>query len=203
MTSYDAVLKRIGSEIDRLPACGKAALFLACAISLRREYEDWVNHRGAGRIDLFERATAAVREYVTAATPIAGGATLLSSLEEEVPPGDTPDEFSSTNAQDCWICLDAAVRVIFDTNFEAGPCIEYALEPQSQAVSEHLFGVSQVGSGPEEDAAMETLLGTADFRAALNFVEWAVVFLAEVDALSNDDFDNLINRAMVLQPAIR
>lgn len=202
MTSYDAVLKRVGSQVDQLPIRGKAALFLACTIALRPEYEEWARHRGAGRIDLFEQAAAAVREYVTAATPIAGGEALLGSLEEEVPPGDSPDEFSSTNAQDCWICLDTAVRVTLDLDFEAGPCIEYALEPQFQAVSEHLFGVSQVGSGPEEEEAIETLLDTAEFRAALEFAEWAVAFLAEVDTLSDHDLDSLIDRAVVLQPSI-
>lgn len=90
-----------------------------------------------------------------------------------------------------------------DPDFEAGPCIEYALEPQSQAVSEHLFGVSQVGSGPNEEEAMEALASAVGFRPALNFVEWAVAFLAEVETLSDDDLDSLTSSAAVLRPTIR
>jgi hypothetical protein len=194
MTSYDAVLDRVGARIDRLPRRCVAALFLACSMGLRPELEAWMTRQGIGRSDVFDRAARAVRDYAVGAVPVA--ATLLDAVWAEVPPG----EETTTAEEDCWICLDVAVRVAVDEAFVPGPCIEYALEPKSEVISERLFGVTQVGSGPGEEEAMRTLLADTEFRVAVGFVEWAVGMLEQIEIPSTGDVEVLVARADAIQP---
>jgi hypothetical protein len=193
MTSYDVLLDRVGARINQLPRRSIAALFLACSIGLLPALDAWTRRRASGRSEVFDRAARAARDHAVAAVPIVDGFSLLDAV------GAAAKE-TTTAAQDCWICLDAAIRAVVDEQFKAGPCIEYALEPKSQAVSERLFGVVQVGSGPGEAEAYDTLLADPEFRAAVDFVEWAVARLEVVEAPSSNDIEVLVDRADAIAP---
>jgi hypothetical protein len=77
---------------------------------------------------------------------------------------------------------------------------EAVAEPLTQATSERLYGVSDVGSGSEEDAQIRAILHEPDMSAALDFVTWAVDHLTDRAAPSGDDLSELTSRAVVIAP---
>lgn len=196
MTSYDRLLADLAERIDALPRPSIADLFVACAAALMPGFRQWATQRGEETEPLLARALATSRSFALTGEAIEDVQTLLASMEAAPP----ADEVSSTLAQDCWICADISVRVIADPQFAAGPGIEYALEPIVQRATAKLHGVSQLGSGPEEDSQMEAVLRRSDVTAALSFCSWAVDFLGDRPKLTKDDFAELTGRAIVLMP---
>jgi hypothetical protein len=200
MTAFDDVLDDLAARIDALAPRARAAFFLACGRALRGEYERWVARRGESHADLLARADEAAAGFATRGVDIDGGGRLLAELEAATPPGASPDEVSSTFAQDCWICVDCGVRVAVEDGFAAGICVEYALEPVTETVSERLFGFSQVGSGDEEEAQMRRLVADDRFRRAVEFCHWAIGRLAVRSEPASADLDELTARAAALAP---
>lgn len=200
MTSFDRVLTALAERIDSLPRRSIAALFLACAQALRPGFRRWASHRGRSTEVLLERALASARSFALTGDPSADVHDLLASLEVATPEGDSPDEVSSTPAQDSWICADIAIRVIADPQYAAGSGIEYALEPIVQHATERVHGVSQLGSGPDENDQMDKVLRQPDVVEALAFCSWAVDFLNGGDALTDAGIVELTNRAAALAP---
>jgi hypothetical protein len=125
---------------------------------------------------------------------------LLASLEAAMPAGDSPDEVSATSAQDCWICADIGIRVLVDKGYNAAPAIEYALESILTAMSEELYGVSQVGTSEEEEAQIRMLLQHPKVAAAFEFVRWATDFLKGRAMPTDEDLALVSSRAAVLSP---
>ena len=163
----------------RTVAAGSGGLFWACAAVLLPEFRAWAAHRG-------ERTEPILREALSAAHAFAvHGATpppdLLAALEASTPVGDSPDEVSSTTAQDCWICADIGIRVPLDPGYDAGPATEHALEPVLVAATEELFGVSQLGTSDEEEAQVAAVLQHPKVAAAVEFCRWVTDFLAPND----------------------
>ncbi|MBB5960653.1 hypothetical protein FHS29_007281 [Saccharothrix tamanrassetensis] len=200
MTVYDEALDDFAERVDRLPRRAVAALFAACAAALVPEYRRWAAHVGASAEPLADRVLAAARGYATTGTAPSGVDTLLAEVEEATPPGESPDDYPSTAAQDCWICVDLAIRVIADPDHEPGTGIEYALEPIVQKATERVHGVTEVGSGPDEDAQVAAVLAEPDVAAALDFVTWATGHLAGRPDPTDADLAELDRRAGVLAP---
>jgi hypothetical protein len=125
---------------------------------------------------------------------------LLQALEAATPAGDSPDHISSTLAQDCWICADVSIRVLVDTEYDPGPAIEYALEPVLSAVTHRLFGVSQIGSGPDEQMKVHAILADPAARTALEFCRWAIDYLRVRASPSENDLDLIRSRSAALLP---
>lgn len=84
--------------------------------------------------------------------------------------------------------------------YKAGPAIEYALEPVVSSVSSQLFGVSQVGSGEQEEDQIRVLLEHPVLAAATDFLRWAVSMLRERPLPTRDDLDLVRSRSSVLAP---
>jgi hypothetical protein len=200
VTAFDDWLDGIGARIDELPTRSTVALFAACASGLLPELGRWAAHRGHDTEPLAESALATARAYALTGDPPPDTQALLASIEEATPPGDSPDEVSSTAAQDCWICVGTSIRVIADPGFKAGMSIEYALEPILQQATERLYDVTQLGSGPDEDTQTDTILREPDVSRALDFCSWAVAFLAERTTPSEADLSELTNHATALTP---
>lgn len=200
MTILDSELDELSDRIGALSRRAVSAFFVACGRALLVEYERWAAHRGESHEDLLRLALAAAAGYAAGGTGILDGERLLAELVAATPPGDSPDAVSSTFAQDCWICADCAVRNAIDDAFDAGPCVEYALEPLIQTVSQHLFGCSQVGSSNEEEAQMHQLVSDARFSQAIDFCDWAIGRLTSNPEPSPAELDELTARASVLVP---
>jgi hypothetical protein len=200
LTAFDEALDDFAERIDRLPRPLISALFLACADGLLPEFRRWAAHTRHDNEPLAQRALAAARTFALTGNTHPDAENLLASLEQATPEGESPDEFSSTAAQDCWICVDIGIRVMVDEDYQAGSGIEYALEPVMQSTTERLYGVSQLGSGPDEDAQTEAILNEQDARAALGFCDWAIGLLTERSTLTQADLAELTSRATVLAP---
>jgi hypothetical protein len=178
MTQLDIVLTELAGRIRQLSQRAQAALFWACSDALTPEFLAWANHTGAGTEGLLRAGQAAAYNYAAWGAKPAEPAQLLAALEAGTPFGESPDDFPSTRAQDCWICADIAVRVWAVGEYDAAPAIEYALEPMLGAVTEELFGVTQVGSGPDEERQVAVVLQDARIVRAITFVRWATDFLS-------------------------
>lgn len=200
MTALDQHLSQLAVQIDRLSERSASALFVACAKALRPRFTEWVERRGRDSYPLLERALSAASEFVVTGVAADDAAELVIEMEAATPEGDSPDSFSSTPAQDCWICADIAVRLMTQDDHSAGFSIEYALEPLLQAETERVHGVSQLGSGPHENQQMDEVLRQPRIVAALDFLTWAVGVLGERVGVTVDQFDELTSRARVLSP---
>jgi hypothetical protein len=198
MTQLDTQLSELASRIDSLSRRSLAGLFWACAGALLPEFRAWAAHRGERTEPILTEALSAAYAFaVRVTTPPQA---LLAALEASTPEGDSPDEVPSTAAQDCWICADIGIRVPLDPSYDAGPAIEYALEPVLVAVTEELFGVSQLGTSDEEEAQVAALLRHPKVAAAVEFCRWATDFLQDQPEPNEADLALVSSRAVVLAP---
>lgn len=144
------VVDRLRRGIRDLPQLGQVALFLAAARVFADGRREWLSAEGAASNDIFDQALAGARDL---ANGMAVSATLLAEVEEaaiaEMPNG------APTIVQDCWICLDTAIRGPVE-GYDMSSSTWYLFEPLFQAVSTRLFGVSDVGS--ENETAEEVIV---------------------------------------------
>lgn len=174
MTAVDRVLHELGTAVAVLDEQAKAVLYRACARALRPLYEQWLKDTGEPNFSsLLDRADLACEVAVSGEGLAHRLEGLLAELEIAMPPGDAIGDVSSTGAQSCWIAYDTSLRVLLDHSFRSDLCIEYVLQPILSGVSEELFGFSEVGSGPEEDAQMEELVADRRITEAVRWVRSA------------------------------
>lgn len=200
MTDFDDLLADLAGEIDRLSAPAGAALFVGCCQALRVHYDRWADHRGTSAAHVLDEALAAARTVATGGPLDAGAPALLARVEEATPEGDSPDSYSSTFAQDCWICGDVALRTAIGQDGPPGYAIEYALDPIVVTATERLFGVSQLGSGPEEDAGVRAILAEPEVQAAVEATRSAIAHMAAHPAPTDDDLANVIQQLTAISP---
>jgi hypothetical protein len=200
VTPLDVELAELASKIDSLPKRSLVGLFWACSGALVPEFRAWAAHRGEHTEPLLAAAMAAAHGFAAHGSEPPRAASMLAALEASAPAGDSPDGVSSTSAQDCWICADVGIRVLVDQGYDAGPAIEYALEPVVSAASEELYGVSQLGTSGEEEEQVRVLLQHRKVAAALEFCRWATDFLQDRPSPTEKDLALVSSRASALAP---
>lgn len=200
MTPYDAALDDLADRIRKLSTRALVGLFWACATALLPEAEAWARHWGEQVNPALQQGLAAAYQLAASGAEPADPAQLLDALENAVPPGDSPDYYSPASAQDCWICADVCMRVLADPGYDAGPAIEYALEPVVGTATQELFGVWQVGSGDQEEAQITAVMGHARVAEAIGFCRWATGFLGERPSPTGDDLSLVGRNAAALTP---
>lgn len=198
LTKLDELLAELATPVRQLSKRSLVALFWSFASALEPEYRHWAAHSRIHNEPTLTDTLTVAHEFATSGIPPSAGAELLSELEASTPAGESPDEVSATAAQDCWICADVSIRVIVDDEYDAGPAIEYALEPTLQRATEHIFGISQVGSGERENEQTEAILEDLHVSEAIDFVSWATDYLSTRPAPSPDDLERVGRRARVL-----
>jgi Protein of unknown function (DUF416) len=174
---------------DRLSQLSKRAqvVFFACVAQVMLPtYRAWHAraNRTADQGKLLEHAVDVATAFAVTGEGPADMDSLVAAMEREL-----PDEGSATDgfvgAQDAWVCSDIALRVALG-EFEAQNGMWYVLEPQFQATSERLFGLSDVGSDREEqDEAIA--LKDPTLAAAVAGVERVLEDLRDVSEPSDDD----------------
>jgi hypothetical protein len=92
------------------------------------------------------------------------------------------------------------MRVLADPGYDAGPAVEYALEPVMQAVTEERFGVSRVGGGDQEEAEMRAIVAHPRVAGAIGFCRWASDFLYQRPSSGEDDLAAVARAAAALTP---
>lgn len=200
MTDFDDLLADLAGDIDALPAPAVSVLFIGCCRALRPHYDRWADHRGTSAADVLDAALDAARAFATGGALDPAAPALLARVEEATPEGDSPDEYSSTFAQDCWICGDVALRTAIGQDGPAGYAIEYVLDPMVITATERLFGVSQLGSGPDEDAGVRAILAEPDVRAAVDACRAAIAHLAAHPAPGDDDLATVERQLVAISP---
>jgi hypothetical protein len=200
-TTYDLLIDHLTNQVNALSRRSQAAFFWACAQALLPEYQRWATLRGKSEALLDQTLSIAEAFALTGVLPGRPQLEqLLVDLEEACPPGESPDEFSHTNAQDCLICADTCIRPFVDETWSPGPVIWYALQPILEETTEQCFGVSDVGSGPHEEAQMQVIQSQPAMVAAIEFCRWAIRFLEERPEPDADALGLLRMRAQVLEP---
>ena len=200
MTAFDDLLAELAAEIDGLSATAGAALFIGCCEALRPHYRRWADHRGTSAEEVLDTALATARAFATTGHAGPDAAALLTRVEEATPAGDSPDEYSSTFAQDCWICGDVALRTAVGRDGPPGYAVEYALDPAMITATERLFGVSQLGSGPDEDAGVRAVLAEPDVRAAVDACRAAIAYLSGHPTPTEDDLTVVLQETAAISP---
>lgn len=200
MIALDSVLIELGTRTRPLSTRALVGLFWACSSALLPEFRTWALHRGEPTEPILQDALTNAFDFAAFGINPPNTKQLLHALEARTPAGDSPDERSSTSAQDCWICADVALRVLDDRSYDAGPAIEYALEPILARASEGLFGVSQVGSGDSEEVQIQAVLEQPGVASAIEFLRWSSEFLAQRPSPTEEDLALVRARAIVLAP---
>jgi hypothetical protein len=203
LTMLDAFADEMTTKIDSLSKRSIVALYWACSSALVPVYRKWAADTRAQTERVLDTALTAGYQFVVSGLEPAGKRELLQALEVSAPPGDLlykAGKSLETAAQDCWICCDIGVRVLVDDSYSAGGAIEYPLEPVLQRATERLYGVLQVGSGPDECRQVEAVMSEPDVSDAVDFVRWAVSTLDDQLAPSADRLELIRQRAGVLRP---
>lgn len=161
MSPFEQLVARISSRVGQLPLEAQVALFVCSAEALA---ESWVKWAEVANVTveraLFDEAVRAARAFSLDGEGV--DPELLYAVERETPAThfDTP---GFTVAQDCWVCLDTALRASLGT-FHAPDSTWYLLEPLFQSASVRILGVSDVGSlgqlEGERDVLTDPALGS-------------------------------------------
>ena len=190
MTAFDRLLEELRAELQRLDHSATAAFFLLCGRALRPLYRAWLERTGSeDRSPLLDGVAEAVAGWTEAHLGAADASELLVDVEQATPSGEAIDGVPAVGAQACWICHDVALRQLIQPDFDAGPCVEYALEPLTASVSERLFGVSQIGAVPDEDRQAMAIVDDDRIQAAVVWIRETIATLASggiLDAVDDD-----------------
>lgn len=175
MSPFEDVVDDLAGRIRELPVRSQIALFLGAGVALAEPWAAWAAAAGvAPDHRLLDRVRGAVESHL-AGDGQALSPGLLAEIEAATPaePTDVP---GFTAAQDCWVCVDTAVRAGLG-GFDAADCTWYLLEPIFQSASEHLFGLADVGSDRQESDE-HAVLAQPQLRSAVEALERAVDTLA-------------------------
>jgi uncharacterized protein YjaG (DUF416 family) len=100
-----------------------------------------------------------------------GGTLLLDRIAAQTPDADDFDNVSATVAQDCCICIDAAIRALVCPGEMLADWAEYPLEAVRVAVMADLTGFLDSGDDDEGRAAEQAVVRDARFVKEMAFQE--------------------------------
>lgn len=192
MSALADMVDGLGASVTTLPTRAQALLFAAAAEVLSRRRSEWLEGAvSVPRGDTFDRALAAVKR-------VALGQRESASVEliEEVEAAAF-DELSNegpTVVQDCWICLDSALRGLV-LGESMARSTWYLLEPIFQDAAIRIYGVTDVGS--DNEAAESAILDDARVVAGVKAIGSCIESLA-INTLD----ETLLERAKSILEAI-
>lgn len=162
MTSpFERTSHSVAEAVRTLELHAQVALFASVAQALSAAYRSWSEQSGSRfNGEVLDQAIESAMAFAVGESAIVDPL-LLASVEANAPSGSS-DAALYTAAQDCWIAADTALRGGL-REFDPADSAWYLLEPQFQATSERLFGVSDPGSAVAGDAEAKAL---ADPRLA-------------------------------------
>lgn len=118
----------------------QGAFFIAAAWALDPEWRRWSSASGVPLVDdVFDAGVRAATAGVLHGAPVHRG--VLAAVERSTP-FESADVGGFTAAQDCWICLDTALRGALG-EFDPADSAWYLLEPLFQRTSERSLGFSE------------------------------------------------------------
>jgi hypothetical protein len=174
VSSLQDRIETLRLRLSLLPKPAQVAVFMTAAELLHSRWQRWAVARGVVAQQEFDECVATVRAFIEGGQlPL--GSDLLLERVQSVAPSESTDTIDFTAAQDCWICLDTALRSSLD-RYDAPDATWYLLEPLFQAASQTLFGVVDVGSS-EQDVDEALLLQDEQVGAALRGIDEAIDLL--------------------------
>lgn len=194
MTPLDSLIQELASQIEPLSQRAQVTLYLVCAQALLPEYEAWTDGRQQSHENLFRQAQTYAENFVATGKAAPDTAELLRKIERTTP--------TESPAQDCWICIDLTLRIQVSSgeDIHVGNCIEYALTPNISAVTEKMFGVSQLGG--EDEESYQIVLQQPTVQSAITFCRDAARFLAKHPQPTHQDLSELYVKAVALAPPL-
>ena len=200
MTAYNTALDDLADRIRKLSTRALSGLFWACSTALLPEAVAWAEHWGAQPDPALAQGLAAAYQLAVTGAPPPDPRQVLQRLEATAPFGESRDYYSPGNAQDCWICAAVSIRVLADPSYDACRAIQYALEPVVAMATQELFGVSQVGSGDQEETQVIAIMSHPRVAEAISFCQRASDFLRERPSPDEEDLAELVRTATALAP---
>jgi len=174
MGPFERVVAELTPRIRDLPMKAQAALFLGASLALAESWREWSAAAGLDpATGVYDRAVAAASAFAGGGEPVSPD--LLAEVEAFTP-SDHSDIPGFTVAQDCWICLDVALRASAADRDPAGYAW-YLLEPMFHGVSERLFGYTDVGSIEQEKCDSVSLADSA-LVAAIAAIDQGIALVA-------------------------
>jgi hypothetical protein len=134
LSPFEATAQRLGAVVGALPTRAQSLFFCCAARALLTDSVSDAND-----------AIAAAHDFALTGRAPDDVANLLASLDDCQARLDERDVVM----HDALICADISLRIA-STGFNAHDGVWYVLEPQFQATSQRLFGVTDVGSDREQ-----------------------------------------------------
>lgn len=195
MSPFETAVEGLGRQIRPLSMHAQGALFIAAARALEPEWRRWSSASGVPLAeDVFHAGVRAATAWVLHDAPIDPG--VLAAVERSTPFEPT-DVGGFTPAQDCWICLDTALRGALG-EFDPADSAWYLLEPLFQRTSERLLGFTEASSA-EQETAEAAVLADPSVATAVAALECCLRDLAS-RPVSSVFLDNLRERLAALCP---
>ena len=167
MSPFERASDALSNQLETLTPRAQSLFFACVADVLLPGYERWSNGAAGGNSQLLRAAIDTGRRFsLTGVRPDDAGA-LLQAMEQHAPAESQASSPGFTVAQDAWTCADVSLRIP-EERFEASNGLWYALEPQFQAVSERLFGLTDVGSARQEEGEQAALNDPVLAEAIIN-----------------------------------
>ncbi|WP_460708002.1 hypothetical protein [Myceligenerans halotolerans] len=171
MSALGDVVDRLAQDVRALPKRGQVALFLTAAAVLADSRRDWLQTQHRVSEDaVFEDALAKAADFASGRLDSVPPR-VISAIETAVM-SELSEDGASTTVQDCWICLDTALRGPTE-GYDMASATWYMFEPLFRSVSTRIFGVADVGSEAEE-MAEPAMLEDSALRQGVSAVELCI-----------------------------
>ncbi|MBF1646582.1 MAG: hypothetical protein HXO54_01250 [Rothia dentocariosa] len=173
MKAYDRLIDSLAVDINALPVSGQVMLFYSAA-------EAFVHGADLSRLSVKEREVTAFS--LRAAKSLVANNDAAASTAQEILRGlDRPMPENNILVEYAWMCLDTTTRIIADPGYRPGVLVESILQPAVISATERLFGVSQIGSGPEEEAQTLHILHEPEVQRTVDFCIHAIHQLSKTN----------------------
>lgn len=167
MKAYDQLIDSLAVDINTLPVSGQVMLFYSTA-------EAFIRGADLSRLSVKEREVTAfslrAAKSLVANNDDAAASTaqeILCGLDRSMPENNILVEYA-------WMCLDTTARIIAEPGYRPGVLVESILQPAVISATEKLFGVFQIGSGPEEEAQTLHILHEPEVQRTVDFCIHAI-----------------------------
>lgn len=171
MTAYDDLIDRLADRINSLPP-RRQAIFFWCSAEAIALYSD------ASSLDTEERVATELALRETKYIVLNWGEEHVKEIAASVRALlDRPQPEYSISIECAWMCLGCVARIACDDTYRPGISVEIVIRPSIAAVSEEMFGVYQIGSGPDEERQITLILANPEVKGAVRYCQRAIATL--------------------------
>jgi len=161
MTAYDDLIDRLADRINSLPP-RRQAIFFWCSAEAVALYSD------VRSLDAEEREATGLALREAKYIVLKWGEEHVKEVAESVRSLlDRPQPEYSVSIECAWMCLDCVARIACDDACRPGASVEIIIRPSIAAASEKLFGVYQIGGGPDRGRRVALILASPEVETVI------------------------------------